>query len=125
MRLWAKKHGWKLTDEGLFPRAAHEGGHGGPAGLWPVGLRGGGGVLAFGSEARVEARSEADIFTLLGLEYRAPEDRNVLDVAPAADMGGGVVRGVGGDGGGCGVLAADAAHRAQKKHRTLGCGTWR
>jgi hypothetical protein len=96
VRLWAKRHGWTLTDTGLWPR--HDPGRG----------------------AQVVLRSEADIFAALGLEYRSPAERNV-DGAAAA-----VVDTAGGAGGGGSlarqgataseIAAADAAHRAQKKY---------
>jgi hypothetical protein len=96
VRLWAKRHGWTLTDTGLWPR--HDPGGGG----------------------RVVLRSEADIFAALGLEYRSPAERNVDGAAAAGvDTAGGAGRGDSLARQGLTaneIAAADAAHRAQKKY---------
>jgi len=63
-------------------------------------------------------RSEADIFAALGLDYRTPSERSVDEIETAAS----VLRGEDEDGdmlqaaSTSDVLAADAAHRAQKKY---------
>ncbi len=79
MRLWAKRHGWSLTDLALMPPGSDLGhpldqvsGHARSGGA----RRGGrhGGVHEGGS---LVVRCEADAFAALGLEYRRPEDRDV------------------------------------------------
>jgi hypothetical protein len=120
VRLWAKKHGWKLTDTyleprdkanpaplpGVFPYHASRNSHSNSGGSSSsnsgasssaiIGQNnsnhssssfqgahiGGGGDAVSGHQVSscVPCFSEQDIFTALGLEWRAPEERNCDDV---------------------------------------------
>jgi len=178
VRLWAKKHGWRLTDKELEPRdwvnpaplPAHllasngsttgkegataalggeEGGceiskkrssssssgggesatgtkrPNGSDGVVVDGCGGGCGSGGAGSGRRgVACLSEEDIFVALGLEWRAPWERNCDDVedgdavdGTSEERGGECSRDDAQTGAGKSrQLAADALHRAQKKY---------
>jgi len=75
---------------------------------------------AMPSDANIPAlQSEADIFAALGLEYRTPFERSVDEIETIVSAH----RGQDGEddmlpvGSMSDVMAADAAHRAQKKYR--------
>ena len=56
MRLWARKNGYSLSEKSLTVRVADD-------------LK--------GSSLPLQIETEEDVFHALGLEYKAPEERNV------------------------------------------------
>ena len=56
MRLWARKNGYSLSEKSLTVRLADD-------------LK--------GSPLPLKIETEEDVFHALGLEYKAPEERNV------------------------------------------------
>ena len=119
VRLWAKKHGWKLTDSGLVPQHAHAVASALSAPTkkraWHLGAAGSAPCVERPAGAS-DLRTEADIFAALGLQYRTPAERNV-DGAVAARVAEGDRRAESGlEPSNYDVAASDAAHRAQKKY---------